>query len=140
MPGAEELALQVRHPSSPRAAQHPYNTSSDSQKEGAAFYRSNFFEDRDLPDLAHSLEYLAATPDDPGINPDLKRVRDDLREEHRQITADLARYDRMRRFENRFELGAAALGQLGGGLLWSRPRQGGSLAEGGSSLSRSMAA
>ena len=32
------------------------------------------------------------------------------------MVADLARYDRMRLFENRLELGAAALGQIGGGL------------------------
>ena len=76
------------------------------------YYRGTLAGASRLAYLAH----LAATPDDPGIDPDLKRVRDGLREEHRQITADLARYDRMRRFENPAEFGAAALGQIGGGL------------------------
>jgi hypothetical protein len=63
------------------------------------------------------LAHLAATPDDPGIRPEVQRVNDGLREEYRQITADLARYDHMRAFGNAGEFGAAALGQLGGGML-----------------------
>ena len=77
-----------------------------------SYYRGTLAGASRLAYLAH----LAATPDDPGINPDLKRVRDGLREEHRQITADLARYDRMRLFENRSELAASALGQIGGAI------------------------
>ncbi len=63
------------------------------------------------------LQHYASTPDEDRISPDDKRVRDDLRKEYRQITADLARYDRMRLFENPAEFGTAALGQLGGAIL-----------------------
>ena len=77
-----------------------------------SYYRGTLAGASRLAYLAH----LAATPDAPGINPDLKRVRDGLREEHRQITADLARYERMRLFENRSELAASALGQIGGAI------------------------
>jgi A nuclease of the HNH/ENDO VII superfamily with conserved WHH len=63
------------------------------------------------------LAHLAATPDEPGIRPEVKRVNGNLREEYRQITADLTRYDRMRAFGSASEFGAAALGQLGGGIV-----------------------
>jgi hypothetical protein len=63
------------------------------------------------------LAHLAATPDEPGIRPEVKRVNGNLREEYRQITADLTRYDHMRAFSDASEFGAAALGQLGGGML-----------------------
>ena len=78
-----------------------------------SYYRGTLFGAGRLAGLAQ----LAATPDEEGISPDLKRVRDDLRQEYRQITADLARYDRMRSFGSAGELGAAALGQLGGAVL-----------------------
>jgi Predicted lipoprotein of unknown function (DUF2380) len=44
-------------------------------------------------------------------------VNDSLRQEYRQILADLARYDRMRSSANAGDFGATALGQLGGGML-----------------------
>jgi len=78
-----------------------------------SYYRGTLFGAGRLAGLAQ----LAATPDEEGISPDLRRVRDDLRQEYRQITADLARYDRMRSFGSAGELGAAALGQLGGAVL-----------------------
>src|SRR5713226_7700388 len=78
-----------------------------------SYYRGTLFGAGRLAGLAQ----LAATPDEEGISADLKRVRDDLRQEYRQITADLARYDRMRSFGSAGELGAAALGQLGGAVL-----------------------
>ena len=62
------------------------------------------------------MQYYASTPDEPGIDPQTKRGRDQLRKEYPGVVADLARYDRMRRFENPAEFGAAALGQIGGGL------------------------
>jgi hypothetical protein len=64
-----------------------------------------------------SLAHRAATPDEPDIAPDTKRVHDGLREDYRQIVADLARYDRMRPFGDASEFAAAALGQLGGAML-----------------------
>jgi hypothetical protein len=64
-----------------------------------------------------SLAHRAVTPDEPDITPDTKRVHDSLREDYRQIGADLARYDQMRPFGNSGEFAAAALGQLGGGML-----------------------
>jgi hypothetical protein len=64
-----------------------------------------------------SLARLAATSDEPGASTEIKRVNDNLRQEYRQIIADLARYDRMRSFHGASEFGAAALGQLGGGML-----------------------
>jgi hypothetical protein len=74
------------------------------------------------------LAHLAATPDEPGIRPEVKRVNGNLREEYRQITADLTRYDRMRAFGRASEFRAAALGQLGGGMLspesWLGARRG----------------
>ena len=45
--------------------------------------------------LAH-MAHLAATPDEPGISPELKRMRDDARREYQRVVLDLARYDRMR--------------------------------------------
>jgi hypothetical protein len=60
---------------------------------------------------------LATTPDPPGTSPEIRRVNDNLRQEYRQIIADLARYDRMRSFRGASEFGAAALGQFGGGML-----------------------
>ena len=62
------------------------------------------------------MQYYASTPDEAGIDPATKRWRDQLRKEYPRVVADLARYDRMRRFENPAEFGAAALGQIGGGL------------------------
>lgn len=62
------------------------------------------------------MQHHASTPDEPGIDPQTKRWRDQLRKDYPGVLADLARYDRMRRFENPLEFGAAALGQLGGGL------------------------
>src|SRR5262249_32990449 len=62
------------------------------------------------------LKTLNNLPSD-GISPATKRVRDELRKEYDQIVADLARYDRMPRFQNPSEFGAAALGQFGGGML-----------------------
>ncbi len=62
------------------------------------------------------MQHYASTPDEPGIDPQTKRWRDQLRKEHPGVVANLARYDRMRRFENPLEFGAAAVGQLGGGL------------------------
>jgi hypothetical protein len=62
------------------------------------------------------MQHYASTPDDPGIDPQTQRWREQLRNEYPGVLADLTRYDRMRRFENPFEFGAAALGQLGGGL------------------------
>jgi hypothetical protein len=64
-----------------------------------------------------SLARLATTPDPPGTSPEIRRVNDNLRQEYRQIIADLARYDGMRSFRGASEFGAAALGQLGGGML-----------------------
>jgi Predicted lipoprotein of unknown function (DUF2380) len=78
-----------------------------------SYYRSTLLGAARLASLAH----LAATPDHPGIRPEIKRVRDDLRREYRQITDDLARYDRMPSFGSAGGFGAAALGQLGGGML-----------------------
>ncbi len=60
---------------------------------------------------------LAATPDPPGLDPERKRVHDDLRREYRETVADLANYDRMRSSGNAGEFAAAALGQIGGGML-----------------------
>jgi hypothetical protein len=62
------------------------------------------------------MQHYASTRDEPGIDPQTKRWRDQLRKEYPGVLADLARYDRMRRFESPIEFGAAALGQLGGGL------------------------
>lgn len=64
-----------------------------------------------------SLAHRAVKPDEPGISPEIKRVNDSLQQDYRQIIADLARYDRMRPFGNAGEFAAAALGQLGGGML-----------------------
>ena len=64
-----------------------------------------------------SLARLAATSDEPGTSPEIRRVNDNLRQEYRQTIADLARYDRMRSFHGASEFGAAALGQFGGGML-----------------------
>jgi hypothetical protein len=77
------------------------------------YYRGTLLGAGRLASLAH----LAATPEEPGTNPERKRVNDDLRREYRQIVADLARYDRMHSASGLSELGAAALGQFGGGLL-----------------------
>jgi hypothetical protein len=62
------------------------------------------------------MQHYASTPDEAGTDPQTKRWRDQLRKEYPQVLADLARYDRMQRFENPLEFGAAAIGQLGGGL------------------------
>jgi hypothetical protein len=62
------------------------------------------------------MQHYASTPDEPQIDPQTRRWRDQLRKDYPQVIADLARYDRMRGFGNASELGAAALGQLGGGL------------------------
>jgi Large polyvalent protein-associated domain 3 len=62
------------------------------------------------------MQHYASTPDEPGIDPQTKRWRDQLRKDYPQVLADLARYNRMRTFENPAELAAAAIGQLGGGL------------------------
>jgi hypothetical protein len=62
------------------------------------------------------MQYYASTPDEPGIDQQTKRWRDQLRKEYPQVLADLARYDRMQRFANPLEFGAAAIGQLGGSL------------------------
>jgi hypothetical protein len=78
-----------------------------------AYYRGTLLGASRLAGLAH----LAATPDEPGLDPDRKRVHDDLRREYQQIVADLAHYDRMRSSGSIGELGASALGQFGGGLL-----------------------
>ncbi len=78
-----------------------------------SYYRGTLFGAGRLAGLAQ----LAATPDEEGISPDLKRVRDDLRQEYRQITADLARYDRMRSFGSAGELGAAAKAALQQGAI-----------------------
>ena len=78
-----------------------------------SYYRGTLLGASRLAYLAH----LVATPDGPGTSPDITRVRDDLRKEYGGIAADLARYDQMRLFENRFELGSSALGQLGGAIL-----------------------
>jgi hypothetical protein len=60
---------------------------------------------------------VAATSDEPDVTPERKRVQDDLRRRYQQITADLARYDGMRSFQNSGEFGAATLGQFGGATL-----------------------
>jgi len=78
-----------------------------------SYYRGTLLGAAHLASLAH----LAATPDDPGISPETKRVNDSLRQEYRQILADLARYDRMRSSANAGDFGATALGQLGGSVL-----------------------
>ena len=62
------------------------------------------------------MQHYASTPDEPGIDPQTKRWRDQLRSDYPQVIADLARYDQMRGFGSASEFGAAALGQLGGGL------------------------
>jgi hypothetical protein len=62
------------------------------------------------------MQHYASTPDEPEIDPQTRRWRDQLRKDYPQVLADLARYDRMRGFGNASEFGAAALGQLGGGL------------------------
>lgn len=62
------------------------------------------------------MQPYASTPDEPGIDPQTKRWHDQLRKDYPQVLADLKRYDSMRRFENPLEFGAAAIGQLGGGL------------------------
>jgi hypothetical protein len=77
-----------------------------------SFYRSTLTGASNLALMQH----FATVPDEPGIDPQTKRWRNQLRQEYPQVVADLARYDRMRWFENRPELAAAALGQLGGGL------------------------
>ena len=77
------------------------------------YYRGTLLGAARLASLAH----LAATPDGPGIRPEIKRVRDDLRREYRQITDDLARYDGMPSLDSAGGFGAAVLGQLGGGML-----------------------
>lgn len=87
------------------------------------------------PSRLASLAHLAATSDDPGISPETKRVNDSLRQEYRQILADLARNDRMRSSANAGDFGATALGQLGGSVL-SPESWIGLGAKGASSLSR----
>jgi len=77
-----------------------------------SYYRGTLFGAGRLALLAQ-LDKLS----DDGISPAAKRVRDELRQEYRQIVTDLARYDRMPRFRNPSEFGAAALGQVGGGML-----------------------
>jgi hypothetical protein len=62
------------------------------------------------------MQHYASTPDEPGIDPQTKRWRDQLRKDYPQVLADLARYDRMRTFGTPAEFAAAAIGQLGGGL------------------------
>jgi hypothetical protein len=62
------------------------------------------------------MQHYASTPDEPGIDPQTKRWRDQLRKDYPQVLADLTRYDRMQGFSNPLEFGAAALGQIGGGL------------------------
>jgi hypothetical protein len=78
-----------------------------------SYYRSTLFGALRLASLAH----LASTPGEPGISPEFKRAQDDLRDEYRQVVADLARYDRMRSAGSAGEFGAAALGGLGGAML-----------------------
>jgi hypothetical protein len=78
-----------------------------------SYYRGTLLGAEHLAYLAQ----LASTPDEPGISPAAKRMRDVLREEYRQAAADLARYDHMRSFGSAGELGAAALGQFGGAIL-----------------------
>jgi hypothetical protein len=78
-----------------------------------SYYRGTLLGAARLAALAH----LAATPDDPGISPEIKRVRDELRGEYRQIMEDLARYDRMNSSGGAGDLAATTLGQLGGGML-----------------------
>jgi hypothetical protein len=77
-----------------------------------SYYRGTVLGAERLAYLAH----LSATPDAPETRPEGRRVNDALRQEYWQITADLARYDRMRSARNPAEFGAAALGQLGGML------------------------
>jgi len=62
------------------------------------------------------MQHYAAIPDEPEIDPQTRRWRDQLRKDYPQVLADLARYDRMRGFGNASEFGAAAIGQLGDGL------------------------
>jgi hypothetical protein len=77
-----------------------------------SFYRSTLLG----ADRLALMQHYASTPDEPGIDPQTKRWRDQLRKDYPQVIADLTRYDQMRGFSNASELGAAALGQLGGGL------------------------
>jgi hypothetical protein len=62
------------------------------------------------------MQHYASRPDEPGIDPQTSRWRDQLRKEYPRVLADLARYDRMRGFATPAELAAAAIGQVGGGL------------------------
>jgi hypothetical protein len=62
------------------------------------------------------MQHYASTPDEPGIDPQTKRWRDQLRRDYPQVIADLTRYDQMRGSDSASEYGAALLGQLGGGL------------------------
>jgi hypothetical protein len=62
------------------------------------------------------MQHYASRPDEPGIDPQTKRWREQLRKDYPQVLADLAHYDRMRTFENPAEFAAATIGQLGGGL------------------------
>jgi hypothetical protein len=62
------------------------------------------------------MQHYASTPDEPGVDAQTSRWRDQLRREYPQVLADLARYDRMRGFATPAELAAAAIGQVGGGL------------------------
>jgi hypothetical protein len=78
-----------------------------------SYYRGTLWGAGHLAYLAH----VASTPDEPGISPAAKRMRDVLRAEYRQAVADLARYDRMHSSSSAGEFGAAALGQLGGAVL-----------------------
>jgi len=62
------------------------------------------------------MQHYASTSDEPGIDPQTKRWRDQLRKDYPQALADLARYDSMRGSSSAGEFAAAALGQFGGGL------------------------
>src|SRR5205085_12632969 len=62
------------------------------------------------------LNMLNKLPDD-GVGPATRRVRDEFRKEYHQLVADIERYERMPRFQNPSEFGAAALAQFGGGIL-----------------------
>jgi hypothetical protein len=60
------------------------------------------------------MQHYASTPDEPEIDPQTRRWRDQLRKDYPQVIADLARYDRIRGFGNASEFrrgGARTIGR-----------------------------
>jgi hypothetical protein len=78
-----------------------------------AFYRGTLAGSTRLSLLSN----IFKTPDEPGVDPDRRRVNDGLRDEYRGVVADLAAHDILRPWDTTLEGAAALSGQLEGSML-----------------------